>query len=30
MNEILKVIDRFVVDMQGISGSEEARYKEDG
>ena len=30
MNEILKVIDRFVVDMQGISGSEAARDKEDG
>ena len=30
MNEILKVIDHFVVDMQGISGSEAARVKEDG
>ena len=30
MNELLKVIDRFVTDMQVISGAKVAREKEDG
>ena len=30
MNDLLKVIYCFVVDLQGISGAKAARDKEDG